>query len=331
MNQSLSSISNSDMKRFIIRLLIWFLPILLAGITVYVLPVDEQYSYNQMLESCDRGNWLYSRIFENPEDIDVVLMGTSRTITSVNSHLVQDQLSGHNVANLGFCRPGRSLHLTLLNDVIQNKRPSALVLEVREYESRFSHPDFPFVAEPAEILGAELKYNQRYFEDIFNSFQHRLLYQRSKALNRLPEYVVYEDTHLYEWNNHDADTVEMKKFKESNEAKAILEIPDEGWNSFTYSLRRAYPNSYVDQIAELCSDHGVQLIFLYLPGYGSPLPKPLEHERYEDLGTLIIAPDSLFENMDRWADPEHMNQVGSKGLSAWLGTELRSVIHNPRE
>lgn len=317
------------MRRFIRKILLWFSPILVGSAALYWMPLERQYSYNQLLESCDRGNWLYSRIYDNDQEVDVALIGTSRMVTSVNSKIIQSQLTGKQVANLGFCRPGRNLHLEIIQDILDNKDPELIVLEVRETESRFSHPDFAFLADPNEVLFTELWVNQRYFEDIKTSFQHRLLYQRSRLLDRLPTFEIDTLNQLVKWNKHFADTAELGSFARSTRSRHLklqFSTPEHILN-----MRSHYPLSRLEEIRELCDAHQVKLVCLYLPGYGSTMEKPLLFGQIKEHADVIIAPDSIFEPLDHWADAEHMNEIGAAQLSSWLAKEIRSITHNRAE
>ena len=118
---------------------------------VLILPYNKQFGYNRMLESCSRGDWLYQRIFKNEIPVDIAFIGSSRTICAVNDSLLESYLGVH-VANLAFCRYGRSLHYSLFKDLLRKKTPEMVVLEIRAEESRFGHPDFAHIADMEDLL-----------------------------------------------------------------------------------------------------------------------------------------------------------------------------------
>ena len=66
----------------------------------------------------------------------------------------------HMFLNLACCRLGRDMDYLLLKEVIKNKNPSHIILEVREGESKFSHPVSPYIRSSTSQLSAYLLFNK---------------------------------------------------------------------------------------------------------------------------------------------------------------------------
>jgi len=71
-----------------------------------------------------------------------------------------------------------------------------------------------------------------------------------------------------------------------------------------------------------CKDAGIDLYFLYLPGYGTQANRPQELHFYENLGSVLLPPDSIFVNPENFFDPDHLNQKGARMLSKWLSQQI---------
>ena len=109
--------------------------LLLAGSfsVVLLLPFDKQYGYNQMLKSCDKGNWIYSRIFLNKTPIDVAFIGTSHTDCGVDDELLETLIKKQtgdtlHIANFGFCRFGRTLYYAVIKYMLKYHHSKMFVL-----------------------------------------------------------------------------------------------------------------------------------------------------------------------------------------------------------
>ena len=165
---------------------------------VFFLPYDKQYGYHCLLESCGRRVWNYSRIFENKNPVDVAFIGSSRTICAVQDSLLENILpQPTQFVNLGFCRYGRSLHYAFVKDLLSRHQPACVVLEVNEKESRFSHPDFPYVADGRDLIFPVFR--QGYLQQLVMGVQARFEFNLRKWMHDLPSWnqKFMDENHLY--------------------------------------------------------------------------------------------------------------------------------------
>ena len=162
------------MKRLVINI---FLFTLILVLVVYLIPVDRRQRFIQLKEDCSyHGIWFYDRIHLNPQPVDVAFFGSSHSINGIMDEYIQNQLntSTLHVVNLGYCRYGVNIYPVLLKEILRNKKPKILFLEVREDESRYSHPVFPYLADASDIFLASPFFNRDLGRDYFDSFLFRL-------------------------------------------------------------------------------------------------------------------------------------------------------------
>lgn len=284
----------------------------LAGIWLMAyLPFSKQYAYNQMLESCGRGNWTYCRIFENKTPVDIAFIGSSRTICGIQDSLLETLLSGQvHTANLAFCRYGRPLHYVIFKDLLHHHHPSVLVLEVTEKESRFSHPDFPYIAESEDLVFPF--HRQGYFRQLIIGTQSRLEFSLKKWLGQLPEFQKDPKNHLYDPHPRQGDPAVLAA-KLNNPPK-----PDGLEKHWVYHTSKWY----LKKMAELAKTEGVTLKFLFLPSYGGHGGRPSEEIFYRRFGEVLTPPDSIFQKPEYWVDGDHLNDNGAALLTCWLAGQF---------
>lgn len=302
------------MKKFLKHSAYFSFVAILLLIMPFFLPFDKQHGYNKLLETCEKGNWLYQRIFENEKNIDIAFIGTSRTMCGIHDSLIDAQLENVNVSNLGFCRPGRSLHYAILKDCFKKHQPKLVVLEVREDEDRFTHKDFPYIAESRDVLFPPLWINQRYAESVWEAFKVRFEYTRNQVLQKE---ILYSSNfpdpdHHFKSNTPTADINTLKD--------RIEKLKKKKWNEkFHEEINNQLALNYLEKIIRLCEENKTKVIFLYYPSYGHEKLKDFPHQAYySSIAPLIIPEQSILDDPTNWADYEHMNEKGAKELSISL-------------
>src|SRR6476661_964112 len=100
------------MKKFILHILLFLLPIVAGWVMVVSQSIDKKRAYHYLTEDGEgRGAWMYRRIYESKEPIDIAFLGSSHTINGINdtliNQLLRDSGSTKTTCNLGYCRLGR--------------------------------------------------------------------------------------------------------------------------------------------------------------------------------------------------------------------------------
>jgi len=307
------------MKKLLLKILV-FLALLL--LIILIIPVDERSKFTGLKEDCFyHAIWLHDRIFLNSKPIDIAFIGSSHTINGIDDGLIEKALDSlHlNVANLGYCRYGDNLYYTLVKDLLSVKKPKMIFLEVREDEDRYSHPVFPCLADPLDIWTAWPWFNRDLLSDDVVSLRYRAQLAGRKFL---PPDTLYPERNEDHGFASSADTVSPAILSDIK-IKRLAHKWTMG--SFERSFYLAFPRAYIRKIGHLCSEHGVKLVFIYLPEYASGLWQPLESSTYIKYGKILIPPKEIFESASYWGDGSHLNQAGARALSAWVAASIKKI------
>jgi hypothetical protein len=76
----------------------------------------------------------------------------------------------------------------------------------------------------------------------------------------------------------------------------------------------------------LCRMNNIRILFLYLPGYGSPQTFPSEWKTYRQYGDLLIPPRVILDNTKNWFDDNHLNKAGAGELTKWIAVKLKRYL-----
>jgi len=311
-------------KTFTKRLAFFSIPIFIGVLYLFARPVDRAFAYHYVEQNCaNHGAWLHDRIFENTNPVDIAFIGSSRSIHGIMDQLITDSLPQKQVANLSYCWLGRNLSYTILKDVLKEKSPEILVLEVREDEDRYSHTIFPYLAEQHEILSPPLLFNRDILSDFWAALQTRYDYHKQGILGIRPSiYPINQNLYGYGPSDMQADTAllnSQKNYRIKRAARAA-----KGFSRWFYMQ---YPRSYIEKITDLATANNIQLYFLYIPEYGSLHEAPSELETYQTYSSVWIPPASIFEYPPHWMDDGHLNDRGAMALSKWVVGKLKDVIN----
>jgi hypothetical protein len=158
-------------------LFIIFFPVLVLVGTVF-LPHDRYIRWQDMqVESFARLGWIYERIHFDPTPIDIVFIGTSRTIAGIDASAVGETIAeavsnsgtstrAFHITNFGISMSGRNLHWLIVRELLESRKVGMLVLEIFENETRKSHPLFVYPAEVSDVLDAPIFINFDYFQNV---------------------------------------------------------------------------------------------------------------------------------------------------------------------
>lgn len=316
-------IFNSDMRNFLQQTGLFSLPLLLGVLVIMAYPYDKEFGYRQLDYHCRLGKWLYNRIFINSKPIDIGLIGSSRMMCGLSDYQLEKEIQekGHwkpKVANLGLCRLGRTLHHSLIQDLIHHKNPSLLLIEVRKREDSHSHFDFPNIADTHDVLFPKVGYHDRYVEQFAIALKNRFHSIRQRIL----EIPIGGDTIGVHQTHGFIPTGKIIQMKASQiqPSPAPTQQHSEDW---LYSYENRVPRTYLNEIHQLAQSKNIRLVFLYLPGFNShPKQLPLEKAFYEKMGTVWIPPAEIYSNPKHWADPNHLNETGMTELTHWVAKQI---------
>ena len=146
------------MKKFIQYIAVFAIPFLLGTMILFLFPIDKNFRYHFVQGECDdKASWIYDRIFNQADNIDIVFSGASQISCAIMDESIERQLSKMGkelkVANLGYCRRGRDIQYVMLKDMFIAKKPKILIIEVAEDEPKKVIPYFHILPK-VKIYGA---------------------------------------------------------------------------------------------------------------------------------------------------------------------------------
>ena len=278
-------------------------------------PVSKSSMFYGLEHDCSgQAQWMYDRMFYNPSDVDLAFIGSSRTMNGINDQLIEQESRNLKVLNFGYCRYGRNLDYVLIRELIRSKGPERIVLELRESDNPYSHPVFPYLASNIDLISSYPFFNKDLFSDYSMFFQYRLqlIQEEIWGTDTLRD-ADLRDFGMY----HNTDTAAPEELAQVL-AKEEAFQPSEWKRAFDM----VYPTHYINRISRLCEKHHVELIYLYLPAYGSEDKTPYQLKELQAQQRVLIPPPDILNDPNLWQDPIHMNRAGADRLSFWLVSQL---------
>ncbi len=106
-----------------------------------------------------RLTWIYDRIHHDAAPIDVVVLGSSRSGAGIVPPMLEEELAARcgvtlKVANFALPASGMDIRLTLLDELLETKRPRLVVFDTVEQLPRDGHQAFADLARSSEVLGS---------------------------------------------------------------------------------------------------------------------------------------------------------------------------------
>lgn len=316
------------MRKFHFNIALFSVPLVVLLIILLFVQPDKKFAYTFVKGECDnKAAWIYRRVFENHEGIDIAFTGASQTSCAIMDESIEKQLDSMNmnlkVASLGYCRRGRDIQFAMLKDLFSYKKPKLLVIEITENEPAKSHPVFPYLAERNDVLGSLVFFNQRFISNIHKALVVRFEYCKSRFFGIQNEktvtnsdYGYLSSTQVVNINELDINQQIWKK-KLSSPKPAIIS-----------KIENKYPLHYLEKIVKLANTNQCSVVFLYLPEFGSRLKEPENIGIYRKIAPVIFLPDSIIQNETYWKDPMHFNDSGASQVSDFIAGELAIQLKN---
>ena len=301
------------MKKFTLQILAFLLLIILM---VMLWPVSREEQFNGLENDCsNHASWMYDRLYHNPASVDIAFVGSSHTINGIDDQLIESKLPDKHVLNFGYCRLGRNLDYIFAHELIETKQPEIIVLEVREFENPYSHPIFSYLATNKDLATTYPWFNKDWFSDLSLAFQYRVQLMQQQFWEAETSQPI--DTQLFgRIPNKDTIDPQTLELKEQSRKKGYQP------SDFKRDFDHVYPMHYLKRIAALSKETQTELVFLYIPAYGSELQKPFKFDDLSKLAPVLLPPSEIWENKDYWYDPDHLNEAGGKVLSEWVAEKL---------
>lgn len=260
--------------------------------------------------------FVYHRIFENPNPIDVAFLGTSHSGCAIDGKMLEDSIPVVHFANLAYCQPGENIEFVVLKDLLTKHRPKHIFYEVRLVRDFTTHRDFGTIADLSDVIKAPVIHNQYYLKDLFKNYRVRYIYFQDKLMNVLPdEYAsdAFGDHNLLYDVGKVIDPERAAKHLEYQRSR-LPKLSDD----MSGEWKMQFPNHYILKVIELARENDIELTFLYIPAFGMVSENPSDLNFLKEYGEVVIPPASLFRNQELWMDVEHFNRNGATEFTSWL-------------
>ena len=215
--------------------------------------------------------------------------------------------------------------------LLQTKKPRLLIIETHQVSARAAHPAFGRLADRGEIVGAPFgdldsldrlaqipRRQFRYFMDgLWNGPTGGPIADHWDDAYRV---TLHDGRLMPPRLSSPAPATLMRdaaRERLSLNQKALL-YQRWGW------LLWHYNDFYLVRMLDEIRDHGVPIVFLYLPVFGTDAP-PAAATLLERYGKILTPPAELMNDPSLWFDIEHLNHAGSQRLTDWLARALPNL------
>jgi len=311
------------MKEVLLKIALFFGLLALPVVILFILPYSSEFARHFIKDDCyNHGAWIFDRLTKNSMPVDIAFIGSSHTIHSFREQKIEAAFDGKfHLANLGYCRFGRNLEYLFVKELLANKKPQLVVIEVHEDEAKNSHDIFPYLASTCDLLISPTCINRDYFSDAFKGTSARLEQFKSTYIFQKK----YPDTELNPYGYGESDRIATNEELIKNA---------QGWSKWIKKRNPAkiekiqlkYPYSYLLKTIVLLKDKNINFVFVYLPESGSNFQKPLRYDFYKQYGEVLTLPDSILSNSANWMDDMHFNNNGASQVSEWMAEQLKQIV-----
>lgn len=277
-----------------------------------------------------KAGWIYERIHFDSTPIDVVFIGTSRTVAGIDSGIVEQTCRDAggkycSSVNFGMLHLGRNMDWLLTREVLESRQPRLLVVEVQETEYRALHPAFPYLADEWDIVSAPVVINPSFFTDLGRLPARQVSLFAESVAPRQFDPAHYRGPHWDDATGKDragvvsAEKLESEQAESASAAAAKHRLPG-SLQEFEYRANVIY----LEKLLDLARKKNIEIIFLYLPMYHDAAA-PLFTNIYEKYGSTWRMPREIRNRHELWKDINHLNSAGAAALSRFLGTKVAEL------
>lgn len=270
---------------------------------------------------------------EKKNDIDLIVIGSSNSFCTVNPLVLYEE---YGIAAYDFGSSSQPMNISALylREALKTQKPKVVALEINmmigdsissRYEPglRWGFTDIPLSMDKLsciyESVGAV---NAEYFSYIFPVFRY---HDRWKELSKTDYTYFYQDK-----TNYTKGYLETQSVAEAAVNLDDYDSEGEAWIDEA-NIR------YLDEMAELCSQHQIELLLLKSPKegwyrYETEAIRALAEER----GLQFVDYNELYHNGGVELDPaadfrdgQHLNDFGAKKVTSHFGGYLRANCDIP--
>ncbi len=309
-------------KKVLKYLLVLSTPILVLIVSICAISPSDEFLFSYVKNDCSNQSlWLYKKICVDTQRVDIAFFGSSHTLRAINDSVLNASDKKLHTANFGYCRFGRDLQYILFKKLLEHKKIKTAFFEITETESSYSHPDYPFLAEPSGIYFPSFIYNQDFIKNRYDAFLLHLAYLRREFFWNITPLMPYSNNRAcgYISSNGRADSTYLQNQKEEK----LKDLRNYKANTLARKMELSFSSYYFNQIKELALKNNCNIYFIYLPAYGNDVKNSLDSAFYKLYFQSLIPPDSLLTNYKNWQDEAHLNNKGATILSNWVLEKMK--------
>lgn len=278
--------------------------------------------------------WINHAIYNDHQDIDYAIIGSSRIWCAINPLLLSEELHGENVVNYGRNWLGREMDVIILERLIENHKVHNVIIEVGEMEGlknfERDHDYYKYVIQPGEMVREfdiwrdSLKNNSKvvirpsvkYVIKKFLGYvsEYALRFPRVKIQQLLVDRFRYDEDSQYRYfeshrgfiNNklYPMDRSFLNQYSQYQSLKRLSVQQDPSKVSLRYYR-------FMERIQNVCRQNNIKIYYAYTPKYRANLLSPRISNYLSDSGELLV-PDLLnLYSINYWRNKTHLNEDGS--------------------
>lgn len=311
------------MKRFLTYCFVFTIPLIIGSGLIQQKSLDRRFAYTKFIsgDCSGHGKWLYDRIYENNNAIDIAFLGSSATWNGIDDKSLTEAISNYAsedvfVTNLGYCRLGTTLYTMLVEDLVKNKNPKHIIIEVLDRPGMGSHPMFGYMASSKQVISPPTILYNDYISDVWKSIVVRWeqvrnsLYQKPDYQPDLRKFGFTRDPNL-------ADPIEMEELR-------IRKLSDSILPKTTVQEHVIFHLNWknVEHISSICKANDVQLSFFFINRFGRPIKVARFDKTWKKYGDIWYPPDTIYQDAGNYFDAGHLNKQGASKLVPFLEKKL---------
>lgn len=331
-------------RLFIRTLAIPLLAVVLAALVCF-LPNDPYQRYQQLDgTSYQTVRWAYERIHFDPTPIDVLILGSSRTLLGLRTSLIEQRLAKAgkpaHVVNTSLVGEGRNSEWVIYEELLKaHRHPKVIVMMIAGSPRPWGHESFKYIAPASEIV-TEARHG---------------LYASVRDLMYLP----YRQIHLFAALVAPGAFGMPRTFDPTHYAAARTDFttsffaPEGGWKEMEKPQTvevleqevRTHPEGYIrhsvlpapfrkitdadeaiyaNLILREATRQGSKILFVYIPGYAEQ-PEIIGRDFYERFGPIQDNSDLIRRHL-LFADWQHLNGHGAVIASDRLAAAVAPLL-----
>ncbi len=313
-------------------------PLRIAGIILFVSLVAF------LIKATDRPAYRYSKypcqfdmIYGQKGPVDLVVIGSSRSLQGVDAEILSNELGGTTVYNLAKNWRGQGINYALLRDVISRREVDTILVEANLPEGGTYHAHFFVVGKISDWIKSYRFRSAGEFDfDILSvsskKIIERITEQFSLILSGKMGDLAISDAPSPATTGYCRTREERirRGYLDQQEARYHQYYVDQKWSWDLDSEAARHDFGFFKEMVDFASENNVKLYFYHInQAYYKTLDPEFSSVFQTKVGAQLFIPGEdltrEIENIDGYADTTHMTAIGREKYTHWLAQSLKSA------